>query len=294
MRTGETIKYIRMSKGIKAVNLYKSILSKQAAIKFENGKSDTTIEKFFMLLDRLNISLEEYDEIYRAKNNNDYYFTGQYIKLFYQKNIDGLRQLKEVATKEYENTLSEKFRHYASLIQLLIDYLNNNKPCETSLQIIKDYLNNCENWGYYEITLFTNAMIHFSGEYIDSVYGRVKKKITVQSKKLVRYRNEKAIILFNILEKKMIDQEIDKIKFYINELLQLKDETLDNMYTQTMIKYFVTLANAIFEKNFHGDIELQINKIIDFFIFIDMTSKSNQCRDFYMKLKNIYVSSSAV
>ena len=79
MKTGEIIKYIRLSKKLKSKNIYNGILSRPAVSRFERGLSDTTTEKFFNILDNLNISLEEFHFIYNNyKVNTDHIFLDEY------------------------------------------------------------------------------------------------------------------------------------------------------------------------------------------------------------------------
>ena len=281
---GETIRNIRLSKGIKSIELYKSILTKQAAIRFENGLSDTTVSKFFQILERLNITLEEYEATYKEENNLDFYFINRYINLFYKKDTQSLSKLQAEAFEKYNKKQLEKYNHYVSLIELLINYLNQDKTNEKARAVIADYLMRCESWGYYEITLFINTIPHLSGDFIDSVYGRVKKKMQTHSN-ILRYRNEKAILLFNIIEKKLVNGENNNLQFYMNELYLLKEDTMDNMYIQTMIKYFSLLSNAVTSNSFGPELWNQIYKIIDFLKFIGLTTKSLQCENLYKQIR---------
>lgn len=266
--------------------LYSSLLSRQAALKFESGASDTTVSKFLIILDRLNLSLEEFQSLYLSSDNKNY--TTQYINLFYKKDIEALKSLSQEAEIEYKNTNLEKFNHYSALTLLMIDYLSNKEETNhLALKVIVDYLFTCDEWGYYEITLFTNSLIYIPSEFVDIVYPRVKKKFML-TENLLRYRNEAAIILFNILEKKILEKDVKKVKLYLTELHQIKDSTLDNMYIQTMIKYFTVISSPIINKDIQEDIKQQIIVIIDFFNFIELKSKAEQCQAFFGRVQEIY------
>lgn len=288
MNIGQTIKTIRLNKNIKVNNLYSSLLSRQAALKFESGASDTTVSKFLIILDRLNLSLEEFQSLYLSSDNKNFYYTTQYINLFYKKDIEALKSLSKEAEIEYKKTNLEKFNHYSALTLLMIDYLSNKEETNhLALKVIVDYLFTCEEWGYYEITLFTNSLIYIPSEFVDIVYPRVKKKFML-TENLLRYRNEAAIILFNILEKKILGKDVKKIKLYLTELHEIKDSTLDNMYIQTMIKYFTVISSPIINKDVQEDIKQQIIVIIDFFNFIELKSKAEQCQAFFERVQELY------
>ena len=96
MKTGEVIRYLRVSKNIKANVLYFNILSRPAILKFEKGISDTTTEKLFLILNRLNVTLEEFYYIYNMKiENEDNRFLRTYFESFNSADINKLIDMRE-------------------------------------------------------------------------------------------------------------------------------------------------------------------------------------------------------
>lgn len=285
MFVGETIKEIRINKNIRSNVLYKNILSRPAISNFEKGLSDTTVEKFFILLDRLHITLEEFEVIHRKKEDTDFFYTLRYIDFFYKRDIESLKKLSIKAKSDYEVTNNEKFNHYNALITLLVDYLKEKNNSKEALDTIKGYLDDCDNWGYYEITLFTNSLIFFPNSYIDIMYAKVKNKLA-EYQRFSRYRNEAAILLFNILEKKIIDKSTFNINFYLSELQSIQSHTLDNMYIQTMIKFFLIINTVILEKKTYSE---EVYTIVNFLEFVELNSKAKQCIKFYKRVLEIYL-----
>ncbi|KGR75269.1 helix-turn-helix domain-containing protein [Ureibacillus sinduriensis] len=283
MQIGTVIKEIRMSKNIPSNKVYRNILTRPAIAKFEKGLSDTSVEKFFLILEALNITLEEFEVLYYKAENKDFQYTKQYAEAYYNKNIDELRKIAQGAKKDFEFTGNVKYRHYQAIVLLLIDQLKDNHENENEQVIIRDYLMGCNTWGYYEITLFTNTIAFHSLELIDSVYSRAINTLLLL-KNLKRYRNEIALMLFNILEKTIIVKDTLRAKFYLVELKKIKNDVLDNMYIQAMIKYF----SAIVEMIDGQDRNEVIMKIISTFNFLELSSKEDQCYTFYHKVKKLY------
>lgn len=283
MQIGPVIREIRISKNIPSNKVYKNILTRPAIAKFEKGLSDTSVEKFFLILEALNITLEEFEVLYYQTENKDFQYTKQYAEAYYNKNIDELRNIAQSAKKDYDFTGNVKYRHYQALVLLLIDQLKENHENEKEQAIIRDYLMECNTWGYYEITLFTNTIAFHSIELIDSVYSRATNTLLLL-KNLKRYRNEIALMLFNILEKTIINKNTNRAKFYLSELKVLKNDVLDNMYIQTMIKYFTAIIDMIDGQ----DRDEIIMKIVDTFKFLEISSKEDQCYTFYQKVKKLY------
>ena len=67
---GETIRKIRVGKGIKQSELYKDLISKSYAINFEQGKHDISFSLLEEILDRLLVSVDEFQYIDRDYNPN--------------------------------------------------------------------------------------------------------------------------------------------------------------------------------------------------------------------------------
>ena len=140
METGVVIKNVRMSKKIKSKDLYKDLLSRPGIIKFEIGESDTTTQKFFKMLDGLNITLEEFDVLIKGKENKDTFYLTNYTNYFYENNVDGLFQLAQNAENDFTTTNNVKFRHYKAICYLLIDDLRKQKEYENELYVLQQYL----------------------------------------------------------------------------------------------------------------------------------------------------------
>lgn len=76
---GPIIRKVRKDKKIKSFYVYEGILSRTASSKFERGKCDTTTAKFFMILERLNITLEEFYYLLYKQENKDLSIVDNYI-----------------------------------------------------------------------------------------------------------------------------------------------------------------------------------------------------------------------
>ncbi|MGE7090387.1 hypothetical protein ACQKII_02785 [Lysinibacillus sp. NPDC048646] len=286
MNIGESIKEIRIAKKIPSKVLYKDLLSRPAIARFEKGDSDTGTMKFFALLERLNITLEEFEQHLNSRENKDFFYTKEYIEAFYLKDIDKLNELANMADHDYKrNNLNIKFLHYRAIIHLLIDDIQNTKLYISEVEILQTYLGTCENWGYYEITLFSNSLNFYSNEFINIVYKRAKKTL-LDFQTFKRYRNEVSLMLFNIMEKKISDGDIDGATFYLKELNELKITVIDNMYVQAMIKFFSAIVD-IANDDLHKKSQIEVEKIIDFFYFLDLAFKAEQCQNLYKKVKDM-------
>lgn len=275
-KIGCTIREIRINKRIKANVLYKEVLSRPSVIKFENGESDTTVEKFLILLDRLNITLEEFITIYKNGENQDLSFTSSYIQAFYEKDIAKLNAILYSTQQLYNSNKNQKYLHYGAIISLLIDSIQNNFSHKKEKEILQKYLVECETWGYYELTIFINTMNFYSNDLIDTVYRNAKNNL-LKYNQLPRYRNEISVLLFNILEKKISSGDYHNLESYLKELMDFKNQNKDIMYFQAMVTYFGNLINIIRNKDIEDNIK-SVESIISIFKFLKMDFKAEQCQ----------------
>lgn len=284
MYIGKTIREIRLNKNIQSKELYKDLLSRPAIAKFEKGVSDTSVNKFFTLLERLNITLEEFEVIYNQSENKDLIYTRKYIEAFYNRNIENLKEIAARAEEDYNNSYNNKYKHYRSIALLLIDDLNKGSQYKDEIEVLKNYLMSCDSWGYYEIVLFSNSLSFYPSELIDLVYARAKKSL-ISYQDLTRYRNEIALTLFNIIEIKLINKELDQAKIYMLELEKIKNDVIDNMYIQCIIKFFNEIIEMLSgDKKRHT----KILKIIDCFTFLELHNKERQLTELYENILSIY------
>lgn len=274
MKTGEVIKHIRTSKSLKSKDVYNDILSRPVISKFENGISDTTTTKFFQILQNLNVTLDEFYHIYNDfSENTDSKFLADYTKAFYSTNRGILKKLYDDVKKKYELTHQTKYLHYAILVELTLEDPKNNINSDKSLEILKRYLLNCEDWTYYEIVLFTNLLDYFSLEVINIFYKRVKKKLAYYNK-TKKYRNELFSLITNILVLHIEDNNIASCKFFYSELVACSSQTSNLMYEKTMILFFKELLILMEKSTYDPD---NVNRIVDIFDFLGMEFKKKQC-----------------
>lgn len=283
METGIVVRSIRLSKKLKSKNVYHNILSRPAVSRFEKGLSDTTSKKLFEILNNLNVSLDEFYLIYsNSKIEDNYNFLSQYSKYFYLNDVDNLKKLKNITEQKYVFTNQIKFLHYSVLADLTISYVLNNKPNLKSLKILKEYLFNCDEWTYYELVLFTNSLDFFSEELLLLLYKKTKIKLEHFSL-LRKYNNEVFSLLSNILVVFIKKDDVKMSIFFYEELKNSVSETTNTMYEKTMMIFFKELINIMNSKNYN---ELNIEKILSLFSYLEMPLKKIQCHSLVETVKN--------
>lgn len=271
-KVGVIIKEFRISKKIKSETLYKDLLSRQARSNFEKGYSDTTVSKFFIMLNRLNISLEEFYVASTQNEDAELHLFHNIAPVFYSKDKKGLNSLIEKLEGEYQKTNNVKYLHYKIMAQNVLSTLN-NEPQSAEFEVLRNYLINCDSWGYYEIMLFSNSLNYFSQELIDIVFKQVQNTLK-KYYMMQRYKNEYSMLLLNIIYKNLQEFNLPQVRKYFKEYDQLNELLQNDMYYQSMRKFFYEVICVCADKD-HSTHELE--KVISYLGYFNMKNKQKQC-----------------
>ncbi|TFJ77648.1 Rgg/GadR/MutR family transcriptional regulator [Carnobacterium maltaromaticum] len=233
---GETIRNIRVGKGIKQSELYKNLISKSYAINFEQGKHDISFSLLEEILERLLVSVDEFQFIDRGYNPNhiDHFFS-LFSDYANSNNIEKLEELL-LESEAFEDKLSVI---KTALIKSRINQMNvfnetgNITKAQISQQdrtVILNYLSSIQTWTYFEIILFTNTVEYMNSKekttYFELVFRFVNKYKgyePAQSSLCILYINS----IYDLLTESSITKSRSILVILMQELKELsKNPTL--------------------------------------------------------------------
>lgn len=160
MTYGEEFKKIRLEKQLTIAETASGIMSISLLSKFERGLCEITVSKFVNILERVNVTLSEFDMI-----------VNNFEKSRMNKLLDSLKNA--YSNKDYEKVEdivnseldlwkeSQNIRHRYNYIMLSIVYdeLTNRKTTSQSdIELLTDYLFSIEDWTHYELILYGNSV----------------------------------------------------------------------------------------------------------------------------------------
>lgn len=192
-----------------------------------------------------------------------------------------MHKLKYSTNQEYKKTNQINQLHYSALCELTSNYISDIPPDKESLDILKKYLLECEEWTYYELVLFTNSLDFFPEELIIILYERTKKKLEKYNL-LRKYNNEVFSLLSNILVIFITKNDYKNCTFFFNELSNSISETKNKMYDKVMLAFFEELIVMMISKTYD---KKKIEKIISLFCNLDMPLKTIQCTKLFETVK---------
>ena len=274
MGHGEFIKKIRKEKHLTQKELAEGILSKNFLSKFERGESKITSEIFLNLLERLNVSLDEFEQLVISKHSQKEFL--QKLETF-KSQKDGylLENLKAEEKQLFQSDRNRRHLHNQILVEAHIQYLQGKNLDVKQKRVIQSYLFEVEEWGDYEWELFGNIVFCLSSEethlYLDSIFrkARLGKHDTMHKRMLCR-------ILLNIFleDIEANSSEASQVEAYLTELLE--DE---EFYYEKIRFYYLQGILHIYQGHVEkGKIECM--KMIDIFKSLKECKKASQYQEY--------------
>ena len=217
---GAVLKDIRISKNFRLKDLSCNEISESTISRFENGITKLSINHFYILLNRLEISFSEFEELVHC-----YYSKKECLfeKLEHAVNSSDIFLLQELVDE-----IELKERHEKSIcnyhIKLIAEQQINrlaNLPYNSSKcnELIK-YLLSVDNWMEYELKIFYNSVFFINTKTISLLYRVVIKKTRHFLKTDMGTHRVIPLYLFN-LELLLKNNLLDNAQFFIDDLENL-------------------------------------------------------------------------
>ncbi|WP_102694170.1 helix-turn-helix domain-containing protein [Rummeliibacillus pycnus] len=270
MEIGQVIKKIRTNKNITQQSLANAIgMTRPYIARIESGKNSISSDKLTEILDYCNVS---YNEFFYMKNDykkeskmNDY---NKVIKLYYEKNMEGISKIKDEAKRKYEENNDIFLRHLYILCHCMENDLDVNKIDKEYTQEITDYLLSIDDWCYYELVVLNNFLFLFS-----------PAPALLMSKNLLKYAEKYkelnsdtkvlSYLLFNLLELSIKNNDFESAKTLLNAT---------KTYTKKNTEFFELTLSLFYEGMLN---------IVDDFI-MEGIEKCNKSLDIFRTLSNEY------
>lgn len=155
---GGIVRDIRNAKGLTLKEVAGNGISVSQLSSFETGKSNLTLDKFFVVLENMGVSVEEFEHAAHGYRFNPFdQLLKKTTKLFNDGNIQGLRKL---INDQKKNSFSG-VRHELTIIMIknqLAEIDEYTRLREEEKNKVMDYLINVREWTHFELVLYSNTM----------------------------------------------------------------------------------------------------------------------------------------
>jgi len=236
---GAVFKDIRESRNIKLKDLAGS--EKEISIaqlsKFENGKSDITLQKLYPLLEQLGITLQEFEYAANGyKLNRLHTLFDKISKLYNENNQRGLERLLEIEKGKVCDGGGIRKEINALIIKGALKEIDRDVVfTDGEKAFLLDYLNSIEEWGYYELRLYNITMGILDLSTIEDLTSDIVKRASVYRGVGLNEELVKTIVL-NTVMATVSKKDFKKAIYFKNILSDLmKDET--DIFTRALLSF---------------------------------------------------------
>lgn len=216
---GPLFRTLRKERGFTLKNLSEGIVSFSYLSKFEKGKTQISLNNFIQLLQRMNLTVDEFLYYNQIKTNDYREFFQKIAVAHVQQDLTKLKSYLEIEKTLYQETKIKFHKYNAVMISVVIKEL---EPTffipEDGMHELVDYILGCSFWTTYEISLFGNSLSLFSEDLLIILLKEIKRRIQEYQvihkdlRDLIRLLQNGALIL---LRKKKVDRSLEISNFLI-------------------------------------------------------------------------------
>ncbi|AZP92241.1 transcriptional regulator [Enterococcus mundtii] len=159
------IRKLRKDRGLTQEQLTSGISQRGTLAAFESRGTKIGFELIVNYLDRMNITLEEYQFLLNSNSLSNKQKLTNY--LITSKTITSAQE--QELLNEFEKTGNIYYRLIYAQRKLISNYLYSSSftaSMKEEISVIKKYLEKIDTWGHFELTIFSNCLFIFDDEYI--------------------------------------------------------------------------------------------------------------------------------
>lgn len=235
---GKTFKIVRISKHLSLKDIGGEEISSSQISRFENGKSELTVEKFFYLLNKLEIGFDEFESIYENYGlSNGYVFRQTLIEAYDAKDEHVLRKMVQQWEKKcHENPEDVYLKLTTTVVRAFLNLVTKSvKFRPEELDRVEKYLISVDNWGRFEFWVFGNCITILDDKDLEFL-GNIAMGKTEFYQVLSENKRSAIRTFYNLafvsLERGLMEQSMK----YLNHLDQI-NLSVDFLYEKLLIRY---------------------------------------------------------
>ncbi len=168
-KTGKIFSILREAKHLTLREVTANEFSLAQESKFERGESSLTIDKFLLLLQNTQLSLDEFQDFYDNYSlSEDYTFHDELREAHRIKDLNQIKKWLHYWKEKSEKNLDKKYfklNYIVSKVSLASTAGGN--PTKDDIDVLMSYLDLVEQWGRYEIWVFSVCQHYLDDNMLD-------------------------------------------------------------------------------------------------------------------------------
>lgn len=281
---GKTFKMIRESKGLSQKEVAEGVVSVAQLSRFERGISDVTADVLYICLQNLNVTMDEFQSVYHNfVQPQNTFFQNDISEVYLEKNILKLEKILENCKKIEERFSNYKLYKLNTLVvkAILCQCTKQEKINKKEIQYLVDYLFSVEEWGRYELWLFTNSASVMTVSLLEIFAGEMVKRTQFYQE---IPENRKLIIqmLLSVISVCIEKEHFSVVLKLLNYADRLKKPEID-FFENAVIRYY---RGYYLFKMGNSDGLATMEKCTEIMMFLDCYNVAQQMQDTIAKLKS--------
>lgn len=243
---GITLNKIRKEKNFTISTLVDGVIANSTFTRFVQGKTTLAIDSFLLLLEKLNVTFEEFLLVNNAYELPPYQeLTLTLEDAIARQNINKLGEI--ISQVKLELQQHPELMSFYDVVVLIKNKLENSPFNVTSLNRIKTYLFNAESWYHHELALFNNVIFIFSNEELLTFLTKATFNLD-RYQSINNYGNEKLRLLLNVIRTVLLRGDL-LTTLNLVKRLERANITSDLLYERTMQNFYVALVQFAAHNN---------------------------------------------
>lgn len=157
---GEVFRVIRESKGLSQKEVVGDSISVAQLSRFERGVSGLSVDSFYECLKNMSVPLDEFQYFYHHyRQKQELPFSVELSEAYLKKNMLKLQKILDECQELVERYPQNRFyKLNVIIVKTVTFYVDASfEVPKKDIQYLMDYLFSVEEWGRYELWLFTNS-----------------------------------------------------------------------------------------------------------------------------------------
>lgn len=238
---GLTFRKLRLQKNISQKEVYSGIVSRSFFQKFEKGIHSISVERFQELLNRINVSYDEFMYEHHGKLFTTDDFLVTIFNAYWNQDSHSLTKLHNKL--RFSSNQTEVFLSRVALLFKLI--LSKESDGNLSFDFIFNYLDRISNWAFFETKLFNNIMSIVPDKKRNQYFKKAQfffKNSRGLAAVNSEFANWHSHLYVNFIHLSLEEKELDRAKMALDDMRKSRH----NLYTSERNELaYVFLKNLI-------------------------------------------------
>lgn len=269
---GETVRYIRKSKKVTLSELAQGEVSVAFLSRFERGECDISFTHLLNLLNKLNVTIDEFLYVKNDYEVSDFQQFFENVKKYVMEdNLHMLQVLHDRMNSLYIMKKKIHYLHFSVIAALYVQRISKKQPDLKMVKLLSEYLSNVDVWGYYELVVYNNSLFSFPVDQMISL-SRMAYEKSMDYNPLGKGEDKKQLILINTATVLLENDRLTEANTFLILLNELLDQERD-FYMKIKLMYLKGIYTIKLGKRQRGE-EMAL-KAIQILTELESTSQAS-------------------